>query len=146
MGTYCKSFVAIQAENLIDVLEYSKTIDKDWVEFCYNKWSRQSKWDPTDLLSELSKKFPEAIFYCKIITENCELYHGYFYDKEYVPFGFVYQHKIPSQAKLKKAIVNYKKYQDKQKQQQIAAATKEEEERKRKEILELKLRLKELQK
>jgi|GEM_PF-6803332 hypothetical protein len=74
MGTYNKWYVAVNAFDAevisriksvgrqLDVLDAGADADDHWDDFCFEKWSISSKYDPTPLIQKISKEFPSLIF------------------------------------------------------------------------------------
>lgn len=75
MGSYNKWRVTLSTNdkdiinNIINAGRQT-TYNEKWDSYALNKWTESSKWDPWDLICELSLNFPTVIFSVEYIGDN----------------------------------------------------------------------------
>lgn len=121
MGTNVSVFVGVNSTDqkvLNEVIKYGIEIDpsKDlitWDKYCLGKWSSYSKYDPEDLIKNISKKFSNLIF---AIHYRGEL-SGVFYIKDGISLNrdFIFPPRFPTDSEFNKASNKYKKELEKSK-------------------------------
>lgn len=67
MGTYKSIFIDVDAEGdtLLEVKKFLNFSDPTTTDFCFRKWSEETKWWADNLVKDASLKFPKLMFRLK---------------------------------------------------------------------------------
>jgi len=139
MGTYNQWFINVNTDDKAFIEEiinfrtsgdfkYSK--EPTWAQFAFCKWCESTKWNPCDLLVELSKKYPKLIFSCRYSGQS-GTGKIFFFNGESIEETEIWHHPpFPNLPLLKKSLTILKiKMENKAKELALQSLEKAEKEK-----------------